>query len=191
MAMMLLGLAIFFVVHLIPAYPGLKERSVSAVGESGYKGAFSLVSLVGFVLVVWGFGIARENPIDVWYPASWLRHVTMLLMLPVFPLLVMSLLPGQAKKKIAHPMLMAVKTWAFAHLLSNGDLASMLLFGSFLIYGVIGLISAKKRQRSGQLTVSVGPARNDIIALVVGVGVYVAFVLWGHWYLIGVPLVGA
>lgn len=189
MVILALGLFIFMALHLVPTSPELKSKLVGSFGEIGYKILMSIGSLVGLVLIIWGYGEARFDTFDIWEPPHWMRHVTALFMIPVFPLLVESQLPGKLKAKISHPMLMAVKIWAFSHLLANGDAASMLLFGTFLMYGVYAMISAKKRQRAGLATVTVGSARNDIIALVVGLVIYGAFAVWGHPYLIGVPVV--
>lgn len=189
MIYLILGLVIFFASHLCPTSHGFKTRLVDSLGLAGYRIAFSAASFLGLFLIIWGYGDAQGNTMQIWEPPSWMRHVAMLFMLPVFPLLVESVLPGQLKKKIRDPMLLAIKSWAFAHLLANGDAASMVLFGSFLFYGVYAMISAKKRRAAGLLENKVGPARNDIISLVVGLVIYAAFVVWLHPLLIGVPVI--
>lgn len=191
MTYLILGLILFFVLHLVPTSLELKERLISRLGDNGYKGLFSLLSIAGLILMVWGYGEARLEAPQIWQPPSWMPHVTALFMLPVFPLLVAFNLPGQLKKKIPHPFLMAVKIWAFAHLLSNGDAASILLFGTFLVYAVYDLISAKKRAAARAVTVKTGPARNDKIALAAGLAIYALFAIWGHPLLIGVPAIPA
>jgi uncharacterized membrane protein len=109
-------------------------------------------------------------------------------MVPVFPLLIAGYLPAQIRRIVPHPMLMSIKIWAVAHLISNGDLASVVLFGGFLIYGVLNLISIKRRQRAKGITAKVGPLRNDVIAVILGLAIYAAMLLWGHAAIIGVPL---
>ena len=187
MSMFITGLILFFAAHGLTMFRDARARLVARLGPLPYRGLFSLVSLAGFVLIVVGFGHAPR--VEVWAPPPLLRHVTMLLMLPVFVLLASAYLPGHIKARIKNPMLMALKTWALAHLLVNGDAASMLLFGSFLCYGVVDLIAVK---HSGRSPVVAAPrALFDVIAVVVGLGVYALFVGWAHSVLIGVPLLPA
>jgi len=135
-------------------------------------------------VLVWGF--ARAPVIQVWSPPSWTRWVAIVLMIPAFILLVAAYVPGQIKAKVRHPFLVAIKTWALAHLIANGDLASIFLFGSFLLYAVYDRIAVKRREETGLITVpDTGPARNDVTSLVVGLLLYVAFLLWLHPLLIG------
>lgn len=125
----------------------------------------------------------------LWYPPVWTRHLTLALMVPVFVLLVAAYLPtGHIRKRTRHPMILAVKLWAFAHLLANGDLASVLLFGGFLAWGVIDRISLKRRGDAGGAAVASVAALSDAVALIAGLAIYVAFVLWLHPLLIGVPV---
>ena len=188
MTLLLLGIAIFLGVHLIPALPGVREQLIERFGRNLYRGLFSLVSALGFVLIVWGF--ARAPFLQVWVPPSWTRHVAMLLMLPVFVLIIAAYLPGRIKQTVKHPFLVAIKTWALAHLIANGDLASMVLFGSFLAYAVIDRIALKHRPAAGLITVGGAPdsPRNDIIAVVGGLVFYAIFLVWLHPLLIGVPV---
>src|SRR5262245_41422068 len=142
------GLALFFAAHLIPTRPQLRTRLVDSVGSGLYSGLFALVSLAALALIVMGYGqmhgLGRENP-QLWVPPSWTRHLTMLLMIPALILLVAAYVPSRIRAALGHPMLMAVMLWAAAHLLANGDLASVLLFGSFLAYGLYDMISASQR----------------------------------------------
>jgi len=189
MLVLVLGLAVFLGVHLVPVVNGLKAGLVGRVGEGTYKVLFSIVAAAGLVLVVWGYGLAREaGPIVLYDPPAWLRHVTMLLMLPVFPLIVAAYLPGRISAAVRHPMITAVKVWAFAHLLANGDAASVLLFAGFLAWGVLARISMKRREAAGLSRVRTGPVRNDVVAVVVGLAVYLAFVWRLHLWIIGVPV---
>jgi len=188
MEQLLGGIVLFFGAHIIPVMQDLRTKISGATGTVLYQALFALVSLAGLVLIARGYSAADH--VHLWTPPDWSRHVTFLLMLPVFPLLIAAYLPGKLRKVIPHPMLLAVKIWALAHLISNGDLASLLLFGAFLVYGVVDLISIKRRQRAKAVVPRTGPVRNDIIAVIVGLGLYVGMMLWGHAALIGVALVG-
>jgi uncharacterized membrane protein len=141
-----------------------------------------VLSVAAFVVLVWGF--ARAPVIQVWSPPSWTRWVAIVLMIPAFILLVAAYVPGQIKAKVRHPFLVAIKTWALAHLIANGDLASIFLFGSFLLYAVYDRIAVKRREETGRIG-ETGLARNDVISVVVGLLLYVAFLLWLHPLLIG------
>jgi len=188
MTLLLAGLIIFFAAHLYSAFrsrsPGqdIKER----LGEKPYMGLYSLVSLVGFVLIIIGYGAMR--PSSVLYTApEWGRMLNLTLMPFVLIIFVSSQMPaGYVKKFFKHPMLVSVKLWAILHLLSNGELNSVLLFGAFLVYATIDRIAVKRRADMGA-AVAVPTVKWDIIALIVGIGVYIAFVLGLHTILIGVP----
>src|SRR6516165_794484 len=183
MALLILGIILFLGLHLLPTVPGLRNRLIGRLGEKGYKALFALLSVAAFVVLVWGF--ARAPVIQVWSPPSWTRWVAIVLMIPAFILLVAAYVPGQIKAKVRHPFLVAIKTWALAHLIANGDLASIFLFGSFLLYAVYDRIAVKRREETGLITVpDTGPARNDVTSLVVGLLLYVAFLLWLHPLLI-------
>jgi uncharacterized membrane protein len=161
------------------------------MGLGPYKILYSLLSFSGFALIVLGYHKVQlapgKNPV-LWDPPLWGRHVTMLLMLPVFPLLVSTYLPGRISAAIRHPMITAVKFWALAHLFVRGDAASLLLFAGLLGWAVYDRISLKQREAAGLVSVQTGPARNDVIAVVVGLAIYAVFLKWGHALLIGVPL---
>jgi len=189
MIQLILGLIIFIGIHLVPTQVATRAGAVASLGENAYKGLFSLVSLLGFVLIIYGFGEARYatsgNPM-LWDPPRWMRHVTMTLMLPVFVLLAAAYLPGRISAAVKHPMLLSVKLWAFAHLLVSARLANFVLFGALLAWAVFDRISVKQRA----LPIKSGPVRNDIIALVIGLLAYAFMLLRGHTLLIGVPLIG-
>jgi len=190
MGMLVLGLVLFLGMHSISIVaPSLRQRALAKLGEGGWKGLYSLLSLAGFVLLVRGFGLARHAPVVLYSPPPVLRHVTFLLMLPVFPLIFAAYLPGRIRSAMKHPMLAAVKLWAFAHLLSNGTLADVVLFGGFLIWAVLDRISLKRRPPQALRTAPAGPL-NDTIAVVLGLAVYAAFILWLHRWLIGVSPLG-
>jgi len=184
MTLLVVGIAVFLGLHLLPAATDLRERLVARLGETGYKALFSIVSIASFVLLVYGF--AQAPVVQVWAPPSWTRWVAIVLMLPAFIFLVAAYLPGQIKAKLKHPFLVAIKTWALAHLLANGDLASIILFGSFLAYAVIDRITLKGRKPTALVEAAgEGGTRNDIIAVVIGAALYVAFLIWLHPLLIG------
>ena len=183
---MIVGLVLFLGVHSIAIVsPALRDRSIERLGAGAWKGAYGLVSLLGFVLICYGFGLARQAPEVLYVPPTWLRHLAVLLLLPVFPLLFAAYLPGPIKTAAKHPMLAAVKLWAFAHLLANGRVADVVLFGGFLAWAVIDRISLKRRPVRVLRTAP--PRRwNDAIAVIVGLAVYALVIGWAHEWLIGV-----
>jgi uncharacterized membrane protein len=147
MTLLIIGIVAFLGLHLLPTIPGVRDRLLSRFGENGYKAGFSLLSIVAFVLLVWGF--ARAPVIQVWSPPSWTRWVAIVLMLPAFIFLVAAYVPGQIKGKLKHPFLVAIKTWALAHLIANGDLASIILFASFLAYAAYDRITLEAARGDG------------------------------------------
>ena len=184
MTLLIVGIIVFLGIHALPMNPGLRAALVGRWGETGYKVLFSLLSIAGFVLLVYGFAHAPFIP--VWSPPSWTRWVAIVLMLPAFVFLVAAYVPGQIKTRLKHPFLVAIKTWALAHLIANGDLASIVLFGSFLAYAVYDRITLKRRQPTSLIGVpGTGGPRNDVIAVVLGVVLYVVFLVWLHPLLIG------
>ena len=190
MGYLIAGLVIFLGMHSVAiAAPGVRAGARERLGEGGWKALYGLVSLVGFVLIVAGFGLARQSPVVLYSPPSWMRHVTFLFMLPVFPLLLAAYLPGRIKSAAKHPMLAAVKFWAFGHLLSNGTLADVLLFGSFLAWAVVDRISLKRRPPQVLPTAPAGRF-NDLLAVVLGLVLYAVFIGWAHVRLFGVSPLG-
>lgn len=184
MGMFSVGLVLFFIPHSFTMWRSARGRLVERLGVLPYRGLYSLVALGGFVLMVLGYGDAPR--IEVWAPPYWLRHVAMLLMVPALVLLVAAYVPGHIKARVRNPMLLAVKTWAFAHLLANGDLASMILFGAFLTWSVIDLIAVK---RGGRGAVVAQPRMAfDVVALVGGLGLYAGLLGGLHQYVAGVAL---
>jgi uncharacterized membrane protein len=194
MTMLLLGLVIFLGVHSLSAFShATRNRWVLQLGEKPWKGLYSVLSLVGFVLLVYGYSIARAQPVVLYSPPVWTRHLALLLMLPVFVLLLASNIKTQSRIKSAtkHPMLLATKIWALAHLLSNGNLADVLLFGSFLAWAVITRISLKRRVPQATATPAAKPSVvQDVVSVVGGLALYVWFLLQGHAWLIGVSPIG-
>lgn len=190
MIWLIVGLVLFLGVHSVRiAAPEWRQAQIDARGLNAWKGIYSLASLAGFVILVWGYGIARQDPVVFWLAPSWMSHLVALLMLPAMILLVASQVPaGRIKAAVKHPMLLAVKIWAFAHLLVNGDLASLVLFGAFLAWAVVDRISEKKRLRAGITSNPVaGPLKWDIISVAGGLVLYVLFILFLHQWLMGVP----
>jgi uncharacterized membrane protein len=189
MSLLIVGLIIFLGIHSIAIFaPGLRERVRSRLGEGPWKGLYSLISLLGFAFIIFGFGLARQSPVVLYTPPQWLRHVTLLIMLPVFPLLIAAYLPGRIKTAAKHPLLAAVKFWALAHLLANGMLADVLLFGGFLAWAVLDRISLKRRPQN--LRTAPAGRFNDAIAIVAGLALYALFIGWAHARLFGVSPLG-
>jgi len=191
MSWLIVGLVLFLGIHSIRivAEP-LRQRVVGQIGLLPFKAVYGVVSLVGLVLIVYGYGMARMEPVVLYQPPSFLRHLTMLLMLIVFPALLAAYLPGRIQSTLKHPMLVAVKVWALSHLLVNGTLADVLLFGAFLLWAVADRISVKRRTDSRPFVQLPASGLNDVIVIVGGLGLYLAFSFWLHPILIGVPAVG-
>jgi uncharacterized membrane protein len=188
MLMMIAGLILFFAPHSVGIVaPGWRNRVVMHLRAGSWKGVYSLVSAVGLTLMVLGYVHARATPVVLYLSPAWLHYLTWLLMLPVFPLLFAAYLPGRIQSAAKHPMLAAVKLWATAHLLSNGTLADVLLFGSFLIWAIAVRISLKRRVPPS--VPGAPPSRfNDLIAMVLGLGLYGLIIYRLHALIIGVPL---
>jgi uncharacterized membrane protein len=189
MNVLLLGLLLFLGAHSVSIVnDAWRNRMAAKLGERAWQGLYALVSVAGFVLIVWGYGLARNEPVVLYVPPAWLHMVAVVLLVPVFPLLLAAYLPGRIQAATRHPMLAATKLWAFAHLLANGMLADVLLFGAFLAWAVLDRISMKNRTQRPIPRLPPGRA-NDLIAVAGGLALYAAFVLWLHGWLIGVPLI--
>ena len=189
MTYLVAGLLLFFGVHSIAIVaPAWRDGMAAKLGDAPWKAIYSMVSVIGFVMLVHGYGLARAEPTVLYTPPAWMRHAAALLMLPVFPLLLAAYLPGRLKRAAKHPMLLAVKLWALAHLLVNGSLADVLLFGGFLAWAVADRIAVGKRavQRRPMVMGAPSPV-NDVLAVVGGLALYVLFVAWAHQRFIGVP----
>ena len=187
MLLFIVGLVIFLGIHSVAIVsPAWREAQIAQRGEKAWKGLYSIVSIVGFALLIYGYGLARQSPVVLYTPPTMLRHIALLLMVPVFPLLFAAYLPGRIKTAAKHPMLLAVKLWATAHLLANGTLVDVLLFGAFLVWAVLDRIAAKRRAVPRSAPGAPPSAFNDAIALVGGLAVYAAFLMGVHLWLIGV-----
>ncbi len=191
MTILVLGLIVFLGMHAFSMARTTRASVISRIGEGPYKGVYSLVSLAGIILISIGYGQYRASGyIPVWDPPVWTRHLALLLVWVAFICFVAAYLPGRIKRTLKHPMLAGVKIWAFAHLISNGDLGSILLFGSILAWAVIARISAKRRDVAAEHGGTAAPAgiRNDALAVGIGTAVYLAFLFWLHPMLIGVSV---
>ena len=195
--LMMLGLVLFLGAHTLTTQREVRARVIAASGEGGYKLGYALVSFAGLALIAWGFSHYRANGlIDVW--ERWcspdvlrlLKHLTTALMLPAIIMVVAAYIRGRIYTTLKHPMLAGVKVWAAAHLLANGDLGSIILFGSFLGWAVFDRISLKHRADAGAPPIPVGGIGNDLIALAVGVVAYLALAFAFHPVVIGVPVIG-
>jgi uncharacterized membrane protein len=188
---MILGLVLFLGVHTLTTRRALRARLIAAWGEAAYKIGYALLALSGLALMVWGFADYRATGwIDVWHPPKVFKHITVALMLPAVILVVASYLRGRIYTTLKHPMLAGVKLWAAAHLLANGDLGSIILFGSFLAWAVFDRISLKGRADPGAPPIPVGGIGNDLIAVAVGVVAYLALAFVFHPVVIGVAVFG-
>jgi uncharacterized membrane protein len=188
---MILGLVLFLGVHTLTTQREVRARVIASSGEGGYKIGYSLVSALGLVLIVWGFAHYRATGMwEIWTPPTALKHLTVALMLPAVILVVASYIRGRIYTTLKHPMLTGIKLWAAAHLLANGDLGSIILFGSFLGWAVFDRISLKHRADSGAPPIPVGGPGNDLIAVAVGIVAYLALGFAFHPVLIGVPVFG-
>lgn len=188
---MIAGLALFLGAHTLTTQRELRARMIASTGEGTYKIVYSLVSALGLALIVWGFARYRATGwIDVWHPPVAMKHIATALMLPAVILVAASYLRGRIYTTLKHPMLAGVKLWAAAHLLANGDLGSIILFGSFLAWAVFDRISLKRRKDAGGPPIPVGGATNDLIAIAVGVIAYLALAFAFHPAVIGVSVVG-
>ena len=186
MGVFLVGLVLFLGVHSVSIVaPRWRDAQVARMGERAWKGVYTVVAIVGLVLLVWGYGLARQAPVVLYTPPRALHHLALLLLVPVFPLLIAPYFPGRISAAARHPMLLAVKIWATAHLLANGTLVDVLLFGGFLAWAVADRISVKRRPPRPIPGAPPRPA-NDAIVVVVGLALYALFLGRGHQWLIGV-----
>jgi uncharacterized membrane protein len=189
MAILVLGIIIFLGMHLVRVVaPGFRAGIIDSRGKGTWMGLYTIVSLVGLCLIIYGFGQARGEMGMLYDPPIFLRHIALLLMLIAFIVLAAGFLPaGRIAVALKHPQVLSIKIWALAHLLANGETSSVLLFGSFLAWAVILRISLKRRERAGEKVLPVfKSARNDVLAVVIGLVAFVLFVWKLHELLIGV-----
>ncbi len=190
MTIMMIGLLIFLGSHSVRIFAeNWRQQQIAKHGEATWKVAYSAVSIVGLAIAIYGFGQMRLDPLYIWYPPVGMRHAVALLMVPAFIMLVAAYIPHNAiKAKLGHPMMLAVKIWAFAHLLANGRLGDIIFFAAFLIWAILAFKTAKKRDR---LTPPAPVSTNKmatIATVLVGLVAYVVFAFYLHAVLIGVPV---
>jgi uncharacterized membrane protein len=192
MIVLVLGLVLFLGAHSVRIVADdWRTARIASLGGGAWKGLYSLVSIAGLVLIVWGYGITRTTPVDLWFPPVWTRHLASLLTLVSFVLIAAAYVPGtRIKAAVHHPMVAGVKIWAFAHLMSNGRLADVVLFGAFLAWAVLDYSAARRRDRAQATSYRGGALSRDAIAVVVGAAVWYAFARWLHAWLIGVQPFG-
>lgn len=188
MTLLILGLVLFLGAHSTRIVAdGWRTRVRARLGENAWKGAYSVVSLVGFVLICWGYGLARQQPVVLWASPTWTRHLAALLTLPAFVLIFAAHVPGNAiKAAVKHPMVLGVKVWALAHLLANNTLADVVLFGAFLVWAVLDFRSSRQRDRVSKVVYPPGRAGPTVVTVLIGVVAWAVFAFWAHAVLIGV-----
>ena len=192
MLVLILGLLLFLAPHSLRIVAeGWRQRQIAARGEGPWKGAVSVVSILGLVLIVWGYAMARADPVVLWQPPVWTRHLAVPLVAVAFVLIVAAYVPpGRIKAAVGHPMVLGVKVWAFAHLIANGTLADLVLFGAILAWAIADYASSRRRDRAAGCVHVSGPAKNDAIAVVVGLAIWAAFLFALHQWLFGVAPLG-
>ncbi|MDI1271137.1 MAG: NnrU family protein [Polaromonas sp.] len=192
MAILILGLVLFLGVHSTRIVAdGWRTATIGRVGELPWKAVYALLSIVGFVLIVWGFGLARQQPVQLWLAPRGMRHLASLLTLISFVLVAAAYVPRNAiKARLHHPMVLGVKVWALAHLLANGNLAHVVLFGTFLLWAALSFRAARARDRAAGTVYPAGTVSGTGITVVVGVAVWALFAFWAHGYLIGIRPIG-
>ncbi|AYF34368.1 NnrU family protein [Halomonas sp. XH26] len=190
MTIMIIGLLIFLGSHSVRIFAeDWRQRQIVKHGENTWKIAYSVVSVIGLAIAIYGFGQMRLDPIYVWFPPMGLRHAVALLMVPAFIMLVAAYVPRNAiKAKLGHPMMLAVKIWAFSHLLANGRLGDIIFFAAFLVWAILAFKAAKKRDRLQPVNPVPTSAPATIATVVIGLIAYVLFALYLHTLVIGVPV---
>jgi uncharacterized membrane protein len=188
MTTLVAGLILFLGVHSVRIFAEpWRVRTIARIGENPWKGVYSLISIAGFVLLVWGYGQARQLGVVLFEPPVFMRHITSLLMLVSFVLLAAAYVPGNhIKARLGHPMIIGVKVWAFAHLLANGRLSDVVLFGAFLAWAIADFIAARKRDRAAGTVYPPGDELRTVLTVVAGVVAWAVFVAGLHLWLIGV-----
>lgn len=188
MIYLIAGLALFLGVHSVRVVAdGWRSSRINSLGAGTWKALYSVASIIGFILIVYGYGLSRQSPVDLWMPPVWTRHVAALLTLPVFILLAAAYIPGtNIKARLKHPMTLSIKLWAIAHLLSNGRLGDVLLFGGFLLWSAFVFRAARQRDRRNSVLYPDGNSLRDVIAVIAGLGLWAVFAFYLHGVLIGV-----
>lgn len=194
MTLLILGLVVFLAIHSVRMFADTwRSNFISTRGATAFKGLYSIVSLLGLVLIVIGYGQTRTDPVFLWHPPLFMAHIAALLMLVAFILLAAANVPGnRIKAAVGHPMVLGVKVWAFSHLLANGRLGDVVLFGAFLVWAIGNYVSSRKRDRREGIIRQVSPGIvKDAVTVTAGILAWVIFALWVHLWLIGVSPFGA
>ncbi len=189
MTALILGLVLFLGIHSTRIVAdGARSAFIAQRGDKAWKGLYTVLSLAGFALLVWGYGLARQQPTVLWAaPPVWTKHLAALLTLISFVLIAAANLPGNSiKARLHHPMTLGVKVWAFGHLIANNTLADLLLFGGFLVWSIVLFANARRRDRAAGTTYPPGSASRTALTVVIGVVLWAAFAFWAHGWLIGV-----
>jgi uncharacterized membrane protein len=188
MPVLILGLVLFLGMHSLRIFAdGWRTRQVARLGLKRWKALYALMAIAGFVLICWGFGLARQHPVPLYVPPLWLRHLNALFTLVAFMLFVAARVPRNVfKARLHHPQVLAVKMWAFGHLLATGMLHDVLLFGAFLLWAVVLFIASRRRDRAAGTVYPAGTLRGNVLTVAIGVAAWAAFALWLHLWLIGV-----
>ena len=192
MIYLLIGIFLFLGAHSVRIWADpWRDRMLARLGEARWKGLHALTSALGLGLLIWGFGLARQEPVQLWIPPNGMRHLASVLMLGSFVLLAAAYVPGnRIKARLRHPMVLSVKLWALAHLLANGNLAHGVLFGAFLVWAVLSFRAARRRDRLAGMGPDTGTTGATGVAVALGVAAWLAFTLYLHGLLIGVRPLG-
>ena len=192
MIYLLIGIFLFLGAHSVRIWADpWRDRMLARLGEARWKGLHALTSAIGLGLLIWGFGLARQEPVQLWIPPNGMRHLASVLMLGSFVLLAAAYVPGnRIKARLRHPMVLSVKLWALAHLLANGNLAHGVLFGAFLVWAVLSFRAARRRDRLAGMGPDTGTTGATGVAVALGVAAWLAFTLYLHGLLIGVRPLG-
>jgi uncharacterized membrane protein len=192
MSVLILGLVLFLGVHSVRIFgEGLRTAAMQRLGAGGYKGLYTVLSLLGLALIIWGYSLARQHPVPLWAPMLWARHLAALLTLLSLILLAAAYVPGNGiKSRLHHPMVLGVKVWAFAHLLANHTLADVALFGGFALWAVLNFRAARARDRAAGTVYPSGRLGMTMLTVLVGTVAWVAIALWAHVRLFGVAPMG-
>ncbi|MET4577247.1 putative membrane protein [Ottowia thiooxydans] len=192
MLILVLGLVLFLGVHSVRIFAeGWRSRTVSSMGPLTWKAVYSVISVIGFVMIIWGYGMARQQPVMVWSPPMGMKHANSLFTLLAFIFLAAAYIPrNHLKAKMHHPMVLGVKLWAFGHLLATGKLADLILFGSFLLWAVLNFRAARQRDRAQGTVYPPGTLTATVLTILVGAVAWAAFAFWLHAALIGIAPMG-
>lgn len=188
MSLLILGLIVFLGAHSVRVFAdSWRKGQIARIGEGPWKGLYSLVSIAGFALLIWGYGRARADTAVLWQPPSWTYYLAALFTLAAFVLVAAAYVRGtRIKSALHHPMLLGVKSWAFGHLIANGTLADVVLFGGFLVWAIVDFAASRRRDRIAGTSYPAGTVARDAIAIAIGVVAWAVFAFYLHERWIGV-----